>query len=157
MIIHRLVCRLGTMLALVAMNTAAQTDLRNWSTVEALTTGIEVRITAGSRTVRGKIDRITDDALTMTSGKSQGTFDRQQISVVSVKKPGHRKRNALIGLGAGTGAGLGIGIAARSKPGQLQLVPNGAVVAVFTVAGALVGTVVGVVIPTGGWREIYQK
>jgi hypothetical protein len=147
----------GALLALLATAMAAQTSVANWDTVRALTNGTQVRITADSRTVRGKIDRITDDALMVTSGKGPETFDRQQVSVVSVEKSGHRKRNALIGLAVGTGVGLGIGIAARSKPNQLEIIPNSAVTAGFTVAGAVVGTIVGVVIPSGGWREIYRK
>jgi hypothetical protein len=149
--------RVGTLLALVTTTLAAQTSLTNWNTVKALTVGTEVRITAGSRTVRGTIDRITDDTLVMTSGKIQEMFDRQQVSAVSQRKLGHRMRNALIGLAAGTGAGLGIGIAARAKPNQLQLISNSAVTGAFTLAGALTGTVVGAVIPTGGWREIYKQ
>ena len=74
------------------------------------------------------------------------------------RKVNHRKRNALIGKAVGKRAAwLGTGIAVRAKPGELQIVPNAAVAAVFTVAGALVGTVVGLVIPTGGWREIYKR
>jgi hypothetical protein len=156
MITPQFVFRLGTLLAFAATTMAAQTSGANWDAVKALRAGTRVRIAAGS-TVRGNIDRITDDALVVTSGKGQETFDRQQVSAVSVQKPGRRKRNALIGLALGTGVGLGIGIAARSKPGQLDIIPNSAIVAGFTVAGALVGTIVGVVIPTGGWREIYRK
>ena len=154
MITLRFVCRLGALLAFVATTVAAQT---NWDAVKALATGTQVRISAGSRTVSGKIERITDDALVVDSGKGQETFDRQQVAAVSVKKPGHRMRNALIGLAAGTGVGLGIGIAARAKPGQLTVIPNAAIVAGFTAAGAIAGTVVGVVIPTSGWRAIYTK
>ena len=147
------------LLLLLLLTTAmtAQTNVANWDTVKALESGTQVRVTAGGSTVRGRIDRITEDALTVTSGKGQETIDRQQVSVLSVEKSGHRKRNALIGLGVGTGVGLGVGIAARSKPGQLEIIPNGAIVAGFGVAGALVGTVVGVVIPSGGWREVYRK
>jgi hypothetical protein len=157
MMASRFVCRLGALLALAATAMAAQTSVTNWDAVKALTAGTPVRIAAGSSTVRGKIDGVTDDALTMTSGKGQQMFDRPQVSVVSVEKPGHRKRNTLIGLAAGTGAGLGIGIAGRSKPNQLAIIPNYAITAGSTVAGALIGTIVGVVIPTGGWREIYRK
>jgi hypothetical protein len=84
-------------------------------------------------------------------------LDRQQVSVVSVKKPGHRKRNMLIGLAAGTGVGLGIGIAVRPKPGQLEVIPPGAITAGFAAAGAIGGTLAGVFIPGGGWREVYRK
>jgi len=66
-------------------------------------------------------------------------------------------RNPLIGLGAGTGVGLGIGPGARLHGGVLQIVPNRTLTGAFALAGALTGTVVGAVIPTGGWREIYKQ
>jgi len=156
MITPRFVFHLGTLLA-VAATSSAQTSVANWDTVKSLAAGTQVRVAAGTGTVRGRIDRTTDDAVTVTSGKGQETFDRQQVSVVWVQKPGRRKRNTLIGLAVGTGVGLGIGLAARAKHNQLMIVPNSAVTAGFTVAGALIGTVVGVVIPTGGWRKIYKK
>ena len=77
--------------------------------------------------------------------------------MVSVKKGGHRKRNALIGLAVGAGAGLAIGLATRPGPNQITVIPAGAVVGGLTAAGAIVGAIVGVVIPSAGWREIYKK
>jgi len=150
------VCRLGVLAAFAATAVAAQTN-PGWDTVKAIAAGTEVRIAAGARTIQGTIGRTTDDAVVVNNAKGPQTFDRQQVSVVSVRKPSHRKRNALIGLAAGTGAGLGIGIAAQAKSGQLKVVPNSAVVAACTVAGAVAGTLVGIVIPSGGWREIYRK
>ncbi|MBZ5636846.1 MAG: hypothetical protein LAO55_27295 [Acidobacteriia bacterium] len=150
-------CRLGAGLALLTTTMAAQTNVADWNTVKALTTGTQVRITAGSRTVRGEIERTTDDVLVVTTGKGQEMFDRQEVSVVSVKQTSHRKRNTLIGLAAGTGVGLGIGIATRPKPGQLEVITPDAITAGFTAAGAIGGTLVGVIIPTGGWREVYKK
>lgn len=149
-------CRLGAGLALLTTTMAAQTTA-DWNAVKALTGGTEVRITVGSHTAHGEIDRATDDILVLTSRNGQEMFDRQQVSVLSVKKPSHRKRNTLIGLAAGTGVGLGIGIATRPKPGQLEVVTPGAITAGLTAAGAIAGTLVGVIIPTGGWREVYKK
>ena len=151
------VCRLGALLALVATTAVAQTNVTDWNTVKALTTGTEVRITAGSRTVSGKIDRITDDTLVVTSGKGPEMFTQQEVTRVSVGKQGHRGRNTLIGLGIGTGAGLGVGAAVDAQPCKgFCIFPNAGKV-VFTPLGAIVGTLVGVAIPTGGWREIYKK
>jgi len=141
----------------VIFHLAAQTSVAEWNAVKALTTGTQVRITVGSRTVRGGIDRTMDGALVVTTEKGQEMFDRQEVSVVSVKKPSHRKRNTLIGLAAGTGAGLGIGIATRPKPGQLEIITPDAITAGFTAAGAIGGTLVGLIIPPGGWREVYKK
>lgn len=155
--IRQFVYRLGVLLVVVATTLVAQTNVGDWNTVKALTTGTQVRITAGSRSVRGEIERTTDDILVVTSGKGQEMFDRQQISVVSVKKPSRRKRNTLIGLAAGAGGGLAIGIAARPGPGQWEIVSSEAVTAGLVGAGAIVGSFVGVIIPTGGWREVYKK
>ncbi len=155
--IRRFIYRLSIVLAVVATTLGAQTNVADWNTIKALTTGTQVRITAGSRSVRGEIERTTDDILVVTSGKGQEMFDRQQVSVVSVKKPSRRKRNTLIGLAAGAGGGLAIGIATRPGPGQWEIVSSEAVTAGLVGAGAIVGSLVGVIIPTGGWREIYKK
>ena len=133
---------------------AAQTNVTNWNTVKALTTGTDVRITAGSRTVSGKIDRITDDNLVVASGKGQEMFTQQEVTRVSVRKKGHRLRNTLIGFGAGTGAGLGIGAASEAG---CQGWFCGLGTAAGGVIGALGGTIAGAVWPTGGWREVYKN
>jgi magnesium-transporting ATPase (P-type) len=153
----RFTYRLAALLVLLAPAMPAQAGMANWDAVLALTVGTEVRVTAGARTVHGRLDRVTYDALALTLGTGPETFQMQQVTAVSSKKPSRRKRNALIGLGAGTATGLGIGIAGRVGPNQWQLIPNNVVTAVFTAAGALVGVVVGVVIPTGGWREVYRR
>lgn len=149
--------RLGALLALAATSVAAQTNVTDWNTVKALTAGTEVRVTAGSRTVRGKIDRITDDTLVVTSGKGPEMFTQQEVTRVSVGTVGHRGRNTLIGLGVGAGVGLGIGAAVDAQPCKgFCIFPNAGKV-VFTPLGAIVGTLAGVAIPTGGGREIYKK
>jgi hypothetical protein len=142
------------MLVLMVATVAAQTNATNWNAVKALAAGTNVQITAGSRTVRGKIDSITDDNLVMASGKGQEMFTQQEITRVSVRKKGHRLRNTLIGFAAGTGAGLGIGAATEAG---CQGFLCGLDTAVGGVIGALGGTIVGAVWPSGGWREIYKK
>jgi len=148
--------RFAAGLALFMATAAAQDTYSPWNFVRALPAGTEVRIAAGARTVRCKIDRVSDDALAVTSAKGQEMFTQQEISRVWVKKPGHRKRNALIGLGIGAGAGLGIGLAASSCSG-IGCIGSSAVEIGAPVALAVVGTAIGAVIPTGGWREVYRK
>jgi hypothetical protein len=151
------ICRFAEAFVLMAVVAAAQTNIANWDSVKALPPDTNVRITAGSRVVNGKIQRITDDMVVVASGSGQEMFNRQEVSLVSSKKPGHRKRNALIGLAAGAGAGLVVGLAARHGPGGFGPNLDDAVTAGMTVAGGLVGSLVGVFIPTGGWHEIYKK
>jgi hypothetical protein len=84
----------------MATTAVAQKNAGDWNTVKALTTGTDVRVTTGSRTVSGTIDRITDDTLVMTSGKGSEMFNQQDVTRVSVGKQGHRGRNDIMGLGA---------------------------------------------------------
>ena len=152
----RQIYRFTAGLALIMATAAAQTTSATWNSVQKLPAGTEVRVAAGARTVRGKIDRVTDDALTMTSGKGQEMFTQQEVSRVWVKKPGHRKRNTLIGLGIGAGAGLGVGLSAASCSG-FGCIGADAVEIGAPLAFAVVGTAIGAAIPTGGWREVYRK
>jgi hypothetical protein len=137
------------LLVLVAFPCFAQ----DWSAVRKLAPGTEVRLTTASRTASGRIESVTDAALTLKSGTS---FDETAIRTLAVRQPGHRTRNAVIGLAVGAGAGLIAGLASRPKPNQLQVVSGGTVTAALTGAGALGGGLIGALIPTGGWREIFK-
>lgn len=118
--------------------------------------GIEARTTNGKR-YRGQFTFVNDDALVMTTASGEQRLTRAAVSRVSVKKPGHRGRNTLIGLGIGAAAGLTLGAVADSRctgnciEGNRPLGKE-----VGTPLGALIGTLIGVALPTGGWREIYR-
>jgi len=148
--------RIAAALLLLAATVAAQTNASNWNTVKALAAGTDVRILNGSRTVNGKIEGVTDETIVVNSGKGQETFKQQDVLRVSLKKNGHRMRNALIGLGVGAGVGVGVGAAADANCTGLCFGANFAK-AIFTPLGAVAGVLVGALIPTGGWREIYKK
>ncbi len=151
------ICRFAATLVLMAAVAAAQTNTSNWNSVKTLPPDTKVRITGGARLVNGKIVRITDDTVVVASGSGQEMFQREEVSLISAKKPGHRKRNGLIGLAVGAGAGLGVGLGSREGSGGFGPNLDDAVTVGTTVAGALVGSVVGVLVPTGGWHEIYKK
>ncbi len=78
-------------------------------------------------------------------------FTRLQVTRVSIKRQGHRGRNTLIGLGVGAGVGLAIGLAARQGFFDNDVTAGG------IVGGALIGTLIGVAIPNGGWRDVYRQ
>ena len=143
-------------LLLLAATVAAQTIPSNWNAVKALTAGTDVRILNGSRTVRGKIDGVTDETIVVNARKGQETLKQQDIIRVSLRKDGHRARNALIGLGVGAGAGLGVGVAADASCKSFCFGGNLGK-EVFTPMGAIAGVLVGALLPSGGWREIYKK
>jgi hypothetical protein len=148
--------RLAAALLLLAATVAAQTNSSNWNSVKALSAGTDVRITHASRTVSGKIVSATDETMVLNSGKGDETFQQQDVRRVSLKKKGHRTRNALIGLGVGAGVGFGLGAAADANCSSFCFGGNLGK-AIFTPLGAIAGVLVGVLLPSGGWREIYKK
>jgi hypothetical protein len=101
------------------------------------------------------MQRVTPESLAINATTSQETLSRQDIRRVDLKRPGHRRRNTLIGLAIGAGTGLAVGAVADSKAGPGGWFPD-VCKEVFTPLGALVGKVVGAALPTGGWREVYR-
>lgn len=143
-----LVCLITTTLAWAA---------GDWNNVKALMPGTEVRLEAsGQNASRGRLASVTNDSVVLTTAKGQETFARQQVARISQKKNGHRGRNVLIGAAVGAGAGLGIG-AAASSCSHFCVVSPGLVRGGGAALGAAAGALIGAVIPTGGWKEIYKQ
>ena len=144
--------------AILAASAAAQQakPIANWANLNQLVTGAEIRVTlANGNTLRGFMQRVTAESLAINATTSQETLSRQEIRRVDLKRPGHRLRNTLIGFAVGTGAGLAAGAVADAKAGPGLWLPNSGK-EVFSPIGAVIGTVVGVALPTGGWREVYR-
>jgi hypothetical protein len=144
--------------AALAATVAAQQakPIANWANLNQLVPGSEIRVTlATGRTQLGFVQRVTPESLAINAAASQETLSRQDIRRVELKKLGHRGRNTLIGLAIGTGAGLAVGAGVDAKSGPGIMFPD-AGKAVLSPLGALVGTVIGVALPTGGWRDVYR-
>jgi hypothetical protein len=147
---------LATMVAALAAGATAQQakPIEQWANLNRLENGSEIRVVlAGGRTVRGFLQSVSPDSLAINAATSQEALSRQDIKAVSLKRPGHRGRNTLIGLAIGAAGGLATG--AAIDHGDHGWFPNLGK-AVFTPIGAIIGTVVGVAIPTGGWRVVYR-
>ena len=150
--------RILAVLLLAALTAAAQSPLQDWDQVKNLAPGTEIRIErTGGPSVRGQLRSASDETLVVDSGKGEEMYPRPQVARVSVRGKGHRGRNALIGLAVGAGVGLAIGFAIRGGSGQLKIVPDGAVEGGSAAVGAILGTIVGVAIPSGGWRAVYRR
>ena len=143
--------------ALAAAAAAQQAKpIANWVNFNQLVAGSEIRVTlAAGKTMRGFVERVTAEPLAIDAAISQEMLSRQDIRRVELKKPGHRGRNTLIGLAIGTGAGLAIGAGVDAKSGPGVMFPDSGKV-VLSPLGAIIGTVVGVALPTGGWRDVYR-
>jgi len=150
---------LPALLAATLATTAAAHEAKpiaNWANLNQLVTGAEIRVAlANGKTISGFLQRVTPESLAINGTTSQETLSRQDIRRVALKRPGHRGRNTLIGLAIGTGAGLAVGAGVDAKSGPGRMFPDLGK-AVFSPLGAIVGTVIGVALPTGGWRDVYR-
>jgi hypothetical protein len=142
-----------------ALAASAQSPAQNWNNVKALAAGTAVRISVGSRTVKGQVQGAADDSLAVDSGKGQEMFTRQEVMRVSVKNKGHRGRNALIGLGAGAAIGVVVGVASHQNCTGFCILytTRGQDAGIGAIIFGVIGTAVGALLPTGGWREIYKQ
>ena len=142
---------------------AAQTPVSSWETVKMLPPGTQIRITSGkSLPILGTLASVSDSDLVFTQGAGPQSFPRAEISSISVKRKGHRLRNALIGFGVGTVSGAAIGFAIGEAQESGCKVSNGcfgleAVGATGAggIVGLVSGTLTGLFWPTGGWQKIY--
>ncbi len=152
----KLACRVSAAYLVAAFALSAQASAGKWNDVKALLPGTEIRLVSGQSTARGPIQSVTDDSVVLTTAKGQETFSRQQIDRLWQKRSGHRARNALIGAGIGAGAGLGIGLA-TSSCSHFCIVSPGLIRGALTAVGAVAGALIGVAIPSGGWKEVYKQ
>ena len=130
--------------------------IANWARLNQLEAGAEIRVTlANGKTLTGYLQRVTSESIAINATTSQETLSRQDIRRVALKRAGHRGRNTLIGLAIGGGVGLVAGALVDSKVGPDNWLPNVGK-AVLSPMGALIGTVIGVAMPTGRWHVVYR-
>jgi len=147
---------------LVAQHALAQPQTlpTNWDNLKQLAPGAEIRVELKDRgVVLGQFQSATRDSLVINSRRGQETLTQQTVARVSSKRKSHRARNTLIGLGIGAGVGLGVGVGVDSQNCHPCFGPNLPNLGkeIFTPLGALAGGLMGFLIPTDGWREVYRS
>ena len=139
----------GLLLAAVCASAA---DTSDWSNIGGIARADEVRvIKSDGKSLRGQFSAVTTDSLVVIAGGASQTIARTDVKRVSTKKKGHRVRNTLIGAGVGTAVGAAIGASAHNDEGFFAIAEE-----VLIPSGAAVGALIGAVIPTGGWRDVYR-
>lgn len=150
------VLRATAVVLIFALTAPAQSPPQGWNNVKALAVGTELRINLNARTVEGKLQSATDDSLAISSGQGQQTFALREVVRVSLRRKSHRARNALIGLGVGAGIGAGIG-AATSCSNCISPISKSQAIGIAAGGLGALGAIVGALIPSGRWREVYRR
>jgi hypothetical protein len=133
----------------------AEPSQSNWGNLKQVVPGQQIRIVLNdAKSYTGQFQSASDEGLVVSTGGTDQTFERQNVLRVSTKGASHRGRNALIG--AGIGGGFGAAVGGASDPKQ-EVLPGGAVAAAaLGVVFGATGAVVGAVIPTGRWHDVYR-
>jgi hypothetical protein len=141
-------------LLLVPAFALAQSAKDSWDNLKQLASGQQIQIVLNdAKSYSGQFQSVSDDGIVLRLGKDSQTFKRQSVLRVSTKGASHRARNALIGAGVGAG----VGAAGFGACNYREVIPCGGTGAASgAVILAPVGAVVGVVMPTGGWHDIYR-
>lgn len=159
---------LGVMIGVLSLTApalqaaGAKPDSANWDNLKTVTPGERIQIVLNDvKSYQGEFQTVSDEAIVVRLETGDQTFARQNVLRVSTKGESHRWRNAGIGAAVGAGAGLGIGAAADAgnncgaSRGFGPCFPNVGK-EVLTPLGGIIGAVVGVVLPTGGWHDVYR-
>ena len=77
-------------LAVSLASVPTQSGAQSWNDVKTLAAGTSVRISAGSHTVSGELQEVTDDSIAIESGKKQQAFKRQWMSRGSFREERRR-------------------------------------------------------------------
>jgi hypothetical protein len=133
----------------------AAVDTAGWEKLKQLTLYREAKVVVTSgETYQGTLIRVNDSELVIHPGTGDQTIARTHIQLVSIRRPGHRLRNALIGLAIGAGAGVGIG---AYQDSNCHGSCSGAGATMFLpVLFGPIGAGVGALLPTRGWQEVYR-
>jgi hypothetical protein len=155
-------CFLQPLLLLTLAPALVAQSRANWDSVKQMSAGQPIRVSlTDGRNVTGALLSVTDESLTVAASKSQEALTRTMVAKVSSRGANHRLRNTLIGFGVGAGGGLIAGAVTDAEtchPNQLLGCIGGKNLGkeVFTPLGALIGGLVGALLPSGRWRTVYS-
>ena len=132
-----------------------QTGKSDWGNLRQMRSGQQVEtVLKDAKSYRGTLQSVSDDGITIRAVSDEQTFLRANVLRVSVKGKGHRLRNAVLGAGIGAGTGTVVGAAVCGQRSSYCKVSQGISFGARVVG--LIGAAVGVLIPTGGWHEVYR-
>jgi hypothetical protein len=130
-----------------------------WANLNQLSPGQQVRVVVnGKKSFKGQFQSVADDAVVFHSKGADQTLSRSNVQEVSLRRPGHRGRHALIGAAIGAGAGLGTGAAIDNDCSSQSIVCTGNKgKAILTPVFGLIGAGIGSILPAGSWQEVYRS
>jgi hypothetical protein len=136
------------------LSAAPGADKNNWDNLKQLAPGEQIRIViSNSKSYRVEFQSVSDEAVAVRLVTGEQTFLRSDILRVLAKGKSRRLRNAMIGAGVGAGLG-GVAVAMDCQNDRPGCSPTGVFLGVPLGAG--LGYLVGALVPSGGWYDVYR-
>jgi hypothetical protein len=125
----------------------AQTTQSSLIKLNGLKAGQKIQVVeTNSKKDTGTFEAVSDAAISIRDAAGEKSVPMAEVRSVKLVGTHRRLRNTLIGLGIGAGGGAAIG--AAIGPSNGFIVGKGVAAAIVGTAGAVFGTVVGVLLPT---------
>jgi hypothetical protein len=123
----------------------------DWNNLRHLVQGAEIRVVLNNRkSFRARFETFDGEAIVVSVATGRETLARESILRVSVRAPRHVRRNIMIGMAVGAAGGASV-VALTCRHAECR----GPVEGIGALFGMPVGALVGGIMPTGGWHEVY--
>src|SRR6267154_593709 len=128
-------------------------NVNDWSQLSTVVSGTSLSVkTKDGKTVEGKLNKISDTALSLTVKNKPADLKREDVQSICQLTKKSATKSTMIGLAVGGGAGLGVGLAGRSNDGFEKI--ENAATAGFAVLGAAGGALAGYLIGRSGRKRV---
>ena len=142
----------GTALVAILCKAEQPPDKTDWGNLGQLAQGARIRVVLnGGRSFRARFETFTEEVVVVSVATGREALARGSILRVSTQGPPHVRRNIVIGMVIGAAAGAGA-VALTCRHTECK----GPVVGIGALFGIPVGALVGGVMPTGGWHDVYR-
>ena len=127
-------------------------DRTDWSNLRPLVQGEEIRVVLNDgKSFRARFETFSEEAMVVSVATGREALARKDVLRVSTQGTPHVRWNIAIGMVVGAAAGAGaVALTCRHTD------CTGPVVGIGALFGIPVGALVGGVMPTGGWHDVYR-
>ena len=142
----------GAAMVAILCKAGQPSDKTDWGNLGQLAQGDQTRVVLNDgRSFRARFETFTEEVVVVSVATGRETFARGNILRVSTPGRPHARRNVVIGMAVGAAAGAGaVALACRHTECK------GPVEGIGALFGIPVGALVGGVMPTGRWHEVYR-
>jgi hypothetical protein len=142
----------GTAMAAILCKAGQLPDKTDWGNLGQLAQGDQIRVVLNDgRSFRARFETFTEEAVVVSVATGREALARKDVLRVSTQGPAHVKRNIVMGMAVGAAAGAAA-VALTCRHTECK----GPVVGIGALFGIPVGALVGGVIPTDRWHDVYR-